>query len=68
MRFATAVVAWVYDFLAEDITLVIGMIIAVGVTIAVARLSSGVAGFVLWAIVLLAIGFSLARTAGIGRL
>ncbi|GEM_PF-4540525 len=57
------IVRWIYDFLAEDVTLVVGMCAAVIVTLLVVRLTASGAGFVLWLVVLAVIAASLARAA-----
>ncbi len=64
MRFVLATILWIYDFLAEDVVLLVGMLIAVGLTVAAVHITTRGAGFVLWALVLLAIAVSLIRVAG----
>lgn len=63
VRYFAAAVAWLYDFLAEDVVLVVGMVLAIAVTALVVRMTSRGAGFALWAVVLVAVTVSLARTA-----
>ncbi|HEV3309339.1 MAG TPA: hypothetical protein VG815_02310 [Chloroflexota bacterium] len=60
-----AIILWLYDFLAEDTVLLIGMVVAIVATVVVAHFTKTGAGFILWGVVLAAIVVSLARTAGV---
>lgn len=62
MRTISKIVAWVYDFLAEDVTLLVGMLVAIGLTIVVVRLNSKAAGLLFWGLVLVALAVSIMRT------
>jgi hypothetical protein len=57
-----AAVLWIYDFLAEDIVLVIGTVLALLVALGVARANARAAGFLLFATVILVIVVSIWRT------
>ncbi|HZT95720.1 MAG TPA: hypothetical protein VFB34_02670 [Chloroflexota bacterium] len=61
MRQAAAILYWIYDFLAEDVVILVGAAIAVAVTVFVARANHNAAGFVLWAMVIASIAVSLSR-------
>jgi hypothetical protein len=63
MRLITGAVAWVYDFLAEDLILLIGALIAVGICVAAVHTVKHVAWVFLWIAVVLVITISLWRTA-----
>jgi hypothetical protein len=54
---------WIYDFLAEDVTIMIGAVIAVILGVLVVHVNKSAAGYVLFAAVILAITVSIWRTA-----
>ncbi len=55
-------ILWIYDFLAEDIVLVIGTAVALLVALGVSRANPRAAGFVLFAVVIAVIATSIWRT------
>lgn len=57
-----APILWIYDFLVEDVALLIGGIIAVAVAILMVRLAPDASGYVFFAAVMLAISASIWRT------
>lgn len=63
IRAAKSIILWIYDFLAEDTVLVLGMVIAVAATVLFVHITKMGAGLILWAVILVAIAVSLARTA-----
>jgi hypothetical protein len=62
MSWAKGAVLWIYDFLAEDIVLVLGTVVALLVAVVVARSNPRAAGFVLFLVVLGVIAASIWRT------
>jgi hypothetical protein len=59
-----ASVLWIYDFLAEDPILLIGVVVAIIATLLLVQVTaSAVTGFVLWGIILIGLAASVARTA-----
>lgn len=63
MRWITGVIAWIYDFLAEDLTLLIGTVGAILVVILAVHVVRNAAGIILFCVVVLAIALSVWRTA-----
>ncbi len=63
MRFLRSSLYWLYDFLAEDVTLLVGVVVAIVVTLVVVRANHSVAGFVLWGLAICSVILSVLRTA-----
>jgi hypothetical protein len=62
MRWITAAIAWVYDFLAEDVTLLVGAAVAIVVTVLAVHTVRTAAGIILFFVVAIVITASLWRT------
>jgi hypothetical protein len=60
-------VAWVYDFLAEDLTLLVGTAVAIVVAVLAVHLSKSAAGYVLFLAVVAVVAASLWRTVAASR-
>lgn len=60
-------IAWIYDFLAEDLTLLVGAALAIVVAVLAVHVSKNVAGYVLFVAVVLVIAASLWRTVSAGK-
>lgn len=63
MNFVRSAILWIYDFLAEDPVLLLGAVIAIPITLLFLHVTKIGAGFLLWAVILVAITISLLRTA-----
>lgn len=63
MGWLTRSVAWIYDFLAEDMTILIGSAVAIALAVLAVHVARTSAGYVLWVFILLAIAVSVWRTA-----
>lgn len=63
MQWLIKPIAWVYDFLAEDMVLLVGAVAAIVVAAVAVHTVRGAAGYILWAIVIAVIAISLWRTA-----
>ena len=63
MRWLTGAIAWIYDFLAEDLIVLIGTGIALAVAAIAVHAVRNEAGVILFAFVVLVIAVSIARTA-----
>lgn len=62
MRWITGAIAWVYDFLAEDMTLLVGTALAIVVAILAVHTVRSAAGIILFFLVVAVIAASLWRT------
>ena len=60
-------IAWIYDFLAEDLTLLIGAALAVALAVLAVHVARNVAGYVLFVAIVLVIAASLWRTVSAGK-
>lgn len=67
MRQLTATVLWVYDFLAEDLILLLGTALAIALVVLAVHTIRHLAGIILYATVVVVIAISLRRAAGIAR-
>jgi predicted RND superfamily exporter protein len=63
----TKSVAWVYDFLAEDLTLLVGTAVAIVVAVLAVHLSRSAAGYVLFLAIVAVVAASLWRTMSASR-
>jgi hypothetical protein len=62
MSWITGAIAWVYDFLAEDLIVLAGTVVAILIAVAAVKLVHNLAGYVLFVAVVLVITLSLWRT------
>jgi hypothetical protein len=62
MRWIKGAIAWVYDFLAEDVTLLIGTAVAIVVVVLAVHTVRNAAGIILFFVVAIVITASLWRT------
>lgn len=67
MRWLVGAVEWVYDFLAEDLVLLIGTVVAFVVAVLAVHAARDAAGVILFVVVVLVIATSLWRTVATGR-
>lgn len=63
LRILRSIVLWIYDFLAEDPVLLAGAAAAVLVALLLVNITRIGSGFLLWAVILVALTVSLWRTA-----
>ena len=67
MRWLFKAVAWIYDFLAEDLVLLIGAALAIAIVALTVHTVKTGAGVILWAVIVVVIAISLWRAASTGR-
>lgn len=67
IRCFIAPLIWAYDFLAEDLVLVVGTAIAIGVGILAVHITKNAAGIILYGALVAVIAASLWRAAASGR-